>query len=628
MKTKILVLSIALTLSANLRAQVTIGSVNEPKAGAILDLNSGAKGGLVLSNVGIDHPTEIPAGFPGVTPENTDVAKAGLKGALVYNTNENTCIGIHAWNGNYWERISSSRKSTGNPLSITSNWANAIGGDNIEFTVNTVAKTYAWYINKNGAGYEYLAATTEPKLEVAIPAGTINVKVIADNCHVLEESNEATIKPESLSPNFGSTDGGNTIYLYGDFPYASTEDYVQDGLVAHFDGINNSGEGDKYHSDAISSWKNLSTTGILPDAEACLSKDCATQGLNSEFKWTGNSFSFGEYTAMTNTWLRINKPNYVPSNMQIEVTYKHRTEWTTLKGYSALLGCFESGGFGFEEYLEASTPIRFTLYTLNPTSSYKFAIAPDIISADVIYTASAGILSNATTCTQYISINGAITENVIDNCQCEIGLPQGNTVWAIGANPVGAQKNNGILHDTDLYSLRLYNRSLSAEELAQNAAADQIRYQNPPTVTIDGLPCTEVAVLSPNFLRCKVPATSPTNTGNKNVKITVGSNPTLTLNGAYKYVNKVNDFYVSNISRIIGSAGEPLTLTGNKFEDIHEVKVGNVVCTTTIVTSGADGTDTCKFNLPANSPGETDITITMKGVDAPIYRFAKIFEYK
>jgi hypothetical protein len=625
MRTKILVLSIALTLSANLCAQVTIGSVNEPKAGAILDLNSGAKGGLVLSNVGIDHPTEIPAGFPGVTPENTDAAKAGLKGALVYNTNENTCIGIHAWNGNYWERIASSRKSTGDPLRITSNTANAVGGDNIEFTVDTEAKIYAWYINPNNAGYEYLGVTTEPKLEVAIPAGTVNVKVISDNCHVLEESNEATIQSETLSPKFGSTDGENYIYIYGDFPYASTDDYVRDGLVAHFDGINNTGEGDKYHSTSAIGWKNLSPTSTLPDAEMCLSKDCSNQGLNSEFKWAGNSFSFGEYTAIENAWIRINKPNYTPANMQVEVVYKRRPGWITLNNETHLLACVQNGGFGIEEAPNGRA--RFTLYTNNPSANYKIVDATEMLSNSLIYTVSAGILSNATICMEYISLNGAITERVIDDCPCEIGLPQNNTVWAIGGNPGGNKKENDVdLHDVDIYSLRLYDRSLSAAKLAQNAAIDQIRYQNPPTVTIDGVPCTEVAVLSPHFLRCKVPSTLPTNTGYKNVVITVGNNTPLVLNGAYQYVEAASAFYVNNITPIIGKAntsGQTLTLTGNNLDKIDDINVGGQACTDMDVTP--DGkTLTC--TLPSIDAGEVDIILTMD--NATIYRFAKVFEYK
>jgi hypothetical protein len=68
-------------------------------------LNSGAKGGLLLSNVNITNLDSIPAGtgyFLGVdTPADMDV-NPGLRGAIVYNTNETTGAGIYVWNGKWW----------------------------------------------------------------------------------------------------------------------------------------------------------------------------------------------------------------------------------------------------------------------------------------------------------------------------------------------------------------------------------------------------------------------------------------------------------------------------------------------------------------------------------------------
>jgi hypothetical protein len=613
-------------LSANLRAQITIGGLKEPKAGAILDLNSDAKGGLLLSNVGISHPTEIPAGFPGVTPENTDATKAGLKGALIYNTNENTCIGIHAWDGNHWARISSARKSTGESLKITSNTVNAVGGDNIEFTVNTVAKTYTWYINKNDAGYEYLAATTEPKLVAAIPAGTINVKVIADNCQVLEESNEVTIKPESLSPNFGSTAGGNTIYIYGDFPYAGTGDYEQSGLVAHYDGINNQRLGDKSHDYSVANWKDLRSGFELPRGGG------AGQWLSNGFQsldetiFPVNDQSYFLHSAFYAYSVPINFPIgndprtvevifRTPDAANMFVQQIEIQRWIFAYGKmnvpSEIFSVIYRGGTNSA----CSVDNPWIFYPIGGNMNNLISCLSSTPSLETPSTI------NTVTSTYQNSMNDPLTTAFINNTPAMIihrigALNTGTDFLAIGFN----------LPYATILSLRLYNRVLTAQEIEQNALLDQKRYLTPPTVTIDDVPCTEVVVLSSHFLMCKVPSTSPTNTGNKNVKITVGNNPPLTLNGAYEYVNAASAFYISNISRIIGKAGDPLTLTGNKFEDIVEVKVGNVPCSSpSINTSGAAGTDTCTFNLPANPPGEVDITIR---TSSKTYRFAKVFEYK
>ncbi|MDR1436695.1 MAG: hypothetical protein LBI65_01115 [Candidatus Symbiothrix sp.] len=65
-------------------SQVTIGSAELPKAGAILDLNSTHKGGLVLSNVTITDLEKIPYSvanslFPGITtPAAAEVKTARL----------------------------------------------------------------------------------------------------------------------------------------------------------------------------------------------------------------------------------------------------------------------------------------------------------------------------------------------------------------------------------------------------------------------------------------------------------------------------------------------------------------------------------------------------------------------
>jgi hypothetical protein len=622
MRKKILVLLFALVLSANLRAQVTIGGLNAPKAGALLDLNSGAKGGLILSNVALDNIGEIPAGFPGMTPENTDAAKAQLKGAMIYNTNPNTCVGVHAWDGNHWSRVISPQKSTGSPLSITSSTVNAIGGDSIEFTLNTEAKTYTWYINKNGAGYEYLDVTTEPKLLAAIPAGTIKVKAITDNCHMLEESNEVTLQPESLSPNFGSVAGGNTIYIYGDFPYASTGEYVQSGLVAHFDGINNTGEGDKSHSNSAVEWPNIK------DMSFFLSK-VGTGGY-----WTQTGFKFNNNVYFQKGTLNDldNLPAYIPNGNNphtVEAIFtnpasseeKNCGRWNDFVSYGGNLPLESTY---IQQHYNNADPciidVSLGVAHYDYDNKLFFDNLPPLNIPNTLHSVQAAYDGPAIKNTRVYIDGSQETPSRISGGDNTLSLTR--EVMSFG----GWVDSSPIFSTTNfnLHSVRIYDRALEDYEIAKNAALDQIRYLDPPKVKIDGVPCTEVVVLSPHFLMCKVPA-STSGVGHKDVEIT-SSIDTLTLDDAYEYVDAATAFYISSISRIIGSAGNTLTLTGNKFEDIVEVKVGNVTCPTSIDTTGADGTDTCTFTLPnLNLLGEVDITIT---TNSRTYRFAKVFEYK
>jgi uncharacterized protein (TIGR02145 family) len=107
MQTKHLFLLIALAFLActGLQAQVRIGDNTPPATGALLDLNSTAKGGLVLSNVSIVDLSKIPTGvdlFPGITSGNNDTNIA-FKGAMVYHIGENDIpAGIYIWNGVRW----------------------------------------------------------------------------------------------------------------------------------------------------------------------------------------------------------------------------------------------------------------------------------------------------------------------------------------------------------------------------------------------------------------------------------------------------------------------------------------------------------------------------------------------
>ncbi|MDR1654127.1 MAG: hypothetical protein LBS01_10890 [Prevotellaceae bacterium] len=89
-------------------AQVTIGGSAEPTKGAILDLNSTTKGGLLLSNVELTSLTAIPASFPNASAISNPQLLAGM---MVYNLNDFLTPngdGLYAWDGNKWNYIGGS----------------------------------------------------------------------------------------------------------------------------------------------------------------------------------------------------------------------------------------------------------------------------------------------------------------------------------------------------------------------------------------------------------------------------------------------------------------------------------------------------------------------------------------
>jgi hypothetical protein len=130
---------LAFLACAGLQAQVTIGGLTNPAAGAVLDLNStgGVKGGLVLSNIAIDNLGKIPANeLWGISSEQE--SNPYLRGMMVYNIGDNTPGGFYVWNGYYWT-------TDGNYTIVVDTIS---GGDPLELAViadGCPSFTYAWY---------------------------------------------------------------------------------------------------------------------------------------------------------------------------------------------------------------------------------------------------------------------------------------------------------------------------------------------------------------------------------------------------------------------------------------------------------------------------------------------------
>jgi hypothetical protein len=182
--------------------------------------------------------------------------------------------------------------------------------------------------------------------------------------------------------------------------------------------------------------------------------------------------------------------------------------------------------------------------------------------------------------------------------------------------------NSDYANGNKIFSVRVYNKQLTSPEIAANYEVDRRRFTAPPTVTIGGQACSDVVVLSENFLMCKVPAGS---VGTKNV-VVVSDGVESIYSDAYEYVGSTA-FYINTISPIVGTAnqsGQTLTLTGNKLDEITKVEVGGEECPDFNV-NGA-GT-TCTFTLPSLPAGEVDIILTV-GINNDVYRFAKVFEYQ
>jgi hypothetical protein len=158
---EILLSALALFFCTDLHAQVTIGGLENPKTGAILDLNSTARGGLLHSNVTITDPEFIPYDtnvFPGIDASGSDV-NPGMCGAMVYNTGQGTTVpaGIYIWNGYCWTKDGGGTTTVTPPsISINGTVMNSYfiaEGSSVTFTVVSpqTGVSYSWYKNTSAS---------------------------------------------------------------------------------------------------------------------------------------------------------------------------------------------------------------------------------------------------------------------------------------------------------------------------------------------------------------------------------------------------------------------------------------------------------------------------------------------
>ncbi|MDR1591319.1 MAG: hypothetical protein LBS16_00315 [Prevotellaceae bacterium] len=487
-------------------AQVTIGGSDAPKAGAILDLNSTTKGGLALSNVSLTDLNTIPVGFPGINNSGdvTPEVKAKLTGAIVYNINPKFCLGVYVWDGNCWRKIDKDyqAKAAGvATLDIADPDKDAIlGGEAVTFEVKNPgdAQFYYWYLNN------VLLDTTDTRflITTAIPSGDDQeMKVVLDNCLSLSES-KITFNARNISPStLPSTGGERWIRIYGGdiFPYAATTEYAaQSNLVAHFDGIDNTGAGDKNHSfDVTTGWQDLKNpTFKLPRGTGTgewLSNGFQVWDDNAAFysSFYPDTYPSGNESRTVEVIFRTPEAAnmFEQENGVIRIIFSYGTN-SPKKPFAVVYrgathtGCTSNGGWVFHAIGGNSNNLMTCLSS-----------TPSLTDPNTI---------NTVTSTYENSINDAKTNSYINNNQAEIVERLG---CCLETDPNGTMSigEQYLSHSTFL-SFRLYDRVLTSGEIQHNAALDQKRYLDPPTVTIGGSPCTNVTVLSPRVITCLAPS--------------------------------------------------------------------------------------------------------------------------
>ncbi len=243
----------------------------------------------------------------------------------------------------------------------------------------------------------------------------------------------------------------------------TSRSYVQDGLVAHFDGIDNAGIGS--HDSSATTWTDLTGNG-----------NNATRGSNAS--WNG-----------TTGWTSSSdgKPMVIPAGNGSATTVAGTTakqvftaQFTVKPSRHDVRQCFfgqwnsngvsiehNSGDSGMTGYMRA-----YYNYFANTTPDNK-AADDKFKNSDVLVTANewAAMTLLSDTAQQTIWKNGETSQTIVKSlvgkltniCDSVIG----------GDNSRGNMGFRGTYH-----AFRLYNRVLTEDEVKFNAAVDAVRFNN------------------------------------------------------------------------------------------------------------------------------------------------------
>lgn len=219
----------------------------------------------------------------------------------------------------------------------------------------------------------------------------------------------------------------------------TTDDYIQDGLIAMYDGKNNTGLG---HDDTSKVWVDLSGNG----------HDGTIIG---DINWNDDSLSFNGTTNAVNLG-RIDLQDITMEIIVLDEGVNTDDDVTYVANY-------ENGGYGLEKM---GKKLAMTIFV---NSKYQYLYLPNAFVANKKYSLSGSYSGNKLKLYEL-----GILQNQSD-LSGSLGMPQNDTVMMIGANPGGTSPVSDFLKGK-VYSVRIYNRALSEEEVKQNYTVDKVRF--------------------------------------------------------------------------------------------------------------------------------------------------------
>ena len=218
---------------------------------------------------------------------------------------------------------------------------------------------------------------------------------------------------------------------------SQSESYVQQGLVLHYDGINNTGNG---HSSTTTTWKDLSGNG---------NDGTLSRALDSTFYWSNNNITLSGVSSTLGTYVDT------PLNLNgKERTISYTIDATNLTGSiwgdtnsSNANGLFNYYAFIANRGASTTGQNRYE-YTFAKSGIYNYTVT---LSAKELKFYANGALINTTNNTN--------------------GLNTSNNLRILAAYYSSQNATN-----LKMYNFMVYNRVLSDSEVLQNYQVDKAKY--------------------------------------------------------------------------------------------------------------------------------------------------------
>ena len=223
--------------------------------------------------------------------------------------------------------------------------------------------------------------------------------------------------------------------------------YVQDGLIACWDGIENAGAG--IHDPAAAVWKDL-----------VAGREFALTGVtvnDDRMTFAGSATSFGNLSAADTTSTFV-----AAKNGTMEIVYASPTI-VSGQNYQILLQSTASAGLAFGLYTSSSI-IAYTTSTTTGKPVLSFTSGTATNSVSVRYSS----------CVPASAIANGETQSLLSSNNYW-GSPDASGTTFIG---VRASKANNTHFPGSIYCIRLYNRQLTDEEIVANHAIDNMRFRD------------------------------------------------------------------------------------------------------------------------------------------------------